>query len=318
MLKSFSIIITLFLLASCGADKALVVEQTLESVENFLTNGQCTEAIAKINTIDNQPKNALYLKLKASAYACRAGYSTITFFANDLSKINATNLFSSLSTFSLSASFDGAGNSDYDDLQSAIDTLSYAGGLSNAANPNSAKRGAIFTSKENAEIDSFLLYLTLVQLGKYIHYYGSAGPTGIKGAAGASAPCFFPYPGSIAGLGAALAAEGGSCNNTGLGGHPDLVNGSDIDVPLACEGVILFNQFRDLLLSLTLGSIPGVDLTTIKTAIDTLISALTFNDSSIVSLTSQTKCEADFADAAGNTDLQTFFGFIFEILHNKT
>lgn len=318
MNKFFSIILALFLISSCGADKALVVEQTLESVENFLTNGKCAEAIAKIATIDNQPKNSLYLKLKASAFACRAGYSTTSFFTKDLSKVTGTSLMSGLATFTTSAGFDGAGNAAYDDIQLAIDTLAYAGGLSTAANPTSAKRKLVFTSKENAEIDSYLLYLTLVQLGKFVYYYGSASATGVKGGGGSAQPCFFTYPGSITNLAAALAAGGGSCNNTGLGGHPDMINGSDIDLTIACQGVILFNQFRDLLLSLTLGSIPGVDLSTIKTAVDAMFAALTFNDSGIVSLTSQTKCEADFADAAGNTDLQTYFGFIFELLHNKT
>ncbi|EQC46623.1 hypothetical protein [Bacteriovorax sp. Seq25_V] len=319
-MKFVGYFLVLIFVFSCGRNDKQKVEQVLESVENYLTAGKCDEAISKIGTISNQDKNALYLKLKASAYACKAGYTTTTFFTTDLSKIDATNLLSSMATFSLSSDFDGEGNSDYDAIQTAIDTLLYAGGISLSTNPTAAKRAEIFTSKDANEINAYLLYLSMVQLGKYVYYYGSTDAAGVKGAGGVGSECFFNYPdGGITNLNAALAAGGGSCNSdAGLAGHPDLINGTDIVTAKACEGIVLFNIFRDSLVNLTGSSIPGLDLTTISTAVDAIFAAVTFSDSSIVTLKSQTRCEADFADAAGNTDLQRYFGFIFELLHNKT
>lgn len=317
-MKKVGLLLIIFnLLFGCGADKETIVEQTLESVENFLTLGQCESAISKIGSIDPQDENARYAKLRASAYACRAGYSTITFFTDDLPNIDAGHLLSSLATFSLSSDFDGSGNTNYDDLQTAIESLAYAGGIAKSTNPTYAKRALVFDDTERAEINTYLLYLTLVQLGKYIYYYGSSDATGVKGAGGQAKPCFFPYA-ADATLAAILASTGGSCNNVGLQGHPDLVDGSDIETSLACEGVVLFNLFKDALANVATGAIDGFDATAITTALNTALAAVTFNDSSITSLTSQTKCEADFADAQGNADLQKFFGYLFEVLHNKT
>lgn len=319
-MKLVKYLILISLLFSCGKNDEEKVEQVLESVENFLTAGKCSDALSKIGEIPVQEKNALYLKLKASAHACSAGYTTISFFTDDLSKVDAANLLSSFATFSLSSDFDGEGNSNFDSIQSAIDTLLYAGGISLTTNPTAAKRALIFDSKDAGEINAYLLYLSMVQLGKYIHYYGSTDATGVKGAGGVGSECFFNYPdGGITNLNAALVAGGGSCNtDSGLSGHPDLTSGTDIVLSKACQGIVLFNIFRDSLFNLTGASIPGLDITSLQTAVDAVFTVATFSDSSIVTLKSQTRCEADFADAAGNTDLQTYFGFIFELLHNKT
>ncbi len=327
-MKVIRYIVFLLCLISCGASKEEEVDGAKTSAENFLTLGQCNDALDVLNGVGYQNEDSDFLKLYASAYACRTDYLTTTFFADDITKIDTDNLLSSLTTFTYSTGSEGSGSTDYINMQTAIDTLLYAGGLSTAANPSSVDRSDYFSSSDLAEINSLALYLVLNQLGAYSYFYGNTNATGVKGAGDASenSVCFFSYDvdggGSIdTAIDSALSGNGGSCTGTGLQGKSELTSGGEIDVEAACEGIVLINNFRDLLANVALGSISDVDLTDVDSyfedAFDSLSAAgISFDDSTIITVKSQEKCEDDFA--TNYRDLQIYFAFIFELLHNKS
>ena len=91
-----------------------------------------------------------------------------------------------------------------------------------------------------------------------------------------------------------------------------------MNVSRACRAITLFNAFFDTFENITVSSIGEDDLQTVFDAINTLLDnagTYGFSDSSILSVTSQTLCETNFA--SNDRDLQLFFGFVFEALHNK-
>ncbi len=327
-LNKFMLLILLYVLISCGASDEEELVDAKTRAENYLTTSQCDEALEELNAIGFKNDDAEYLKLYASTYACLAGYDTSTFFGSDITNIDTTNVLSSFSTFSYSQGSGGSGTTAYDNLQIALDTLLYAGGIALTTNPSSTERSALFSSRDLAEINSLALYLVLNQFGAYNYFYGNTNATGVKGGGDAaeSNVCFFSYNvdggGTIDGhIDTALGASGGSCSATGQQGKNELSNGGNIDVAIACQGVVLFNNFRDLLASVALGSITDTDLSSVDTFLETAFATLStygisFTDSSITTVKSQTRCEADFA--TNYRDLQIYFAFFIELLHNKT
>jgi hypothetical protein len=320
------IILSFFLLTSCGLNDEEKVENALDVVLFHLTEGDCTSAIKEINAITEQPGNVRYIKFKAAAYACRAGYSTTNFFANDLAKLGSANLLSGFATMSLSNEMTYPDHPTYTDLQIAIDTLLFAGGIQLGDNPTAAQRAAIFNTKAQAEINSFLLYLVVNQLGLYSHYYGTTS------ALGAKTECFYKYAFSVGAKETVadtyLGANGGACTGTGsLTAHPDLLDNSDpanpiMNVERACQGIILLNTLINTLDNIAdLGSISS-DLTGIGAAVDALYTAmaaagLSFNNDLIKTVQGQQMCEGAYGGGVGadNDDLQLFFVALFETLH---
>ena len=171
-----------------------------------------------------------------------------------------------------------------------------------------------------------MFYLIVNQLGSYFYFYGNTNSTGVKGGGDiVGQNCLYSY--NIDGGGAidtALTAylsndnTGGACNSVGLTGSSQLTNGAVMNVSRACRAITLFNAFFDTFENITVASIGEDDLQTVFDAINTLLDnagTYGFSDSSILSVTSQTLCETNFA--SNDRDLQLFFGFVFEALHNK-
>ena len=73
-------------------------------------------------------------------------------------------------------------DTSFDDLQTAINILLYAGNLSATTEPFATNRALKFSSDEAADMNSQLLFMELVQLGKYMRVYGNGNSLGVKGA----------------------------------------------------------------------------------------------------------------------------------------
>ena len=315
------------LIISCGASKEEEVERALVSASNALTESDCDAAINSLASVSYQTDNAEYVKLYASAYACLAGYKTTTFFDQDITKISGSNILSEFKTFTLAQRNEsGVIDASFQNMQTAIDALMYSSGIPTSTNPTSALRNQEFSNAETAEINSLLFYLIVNQLGSYFYFYGNTNSTGVKGGGDiVGQNCLYSY--NIDGGGAidtALTAylsndnTGGACNSVGLTGSSQLTNGAVMNVSRACRAITLFNAFFDTFENITVSSIGEDDLQTVFDAINTLLDnagTYGFSDSSILSVTSQTLCETNFA--SNDRDLQLFFGFVFEALHNK-
>lgn len=324
MYKTFLILIISQLLFSCGK-KEEKVENAILRANLALTSGDCTSAISILELEGDQPDNVAYIKVLASAYACKAGYKTTVLFGTDIPKVDDPELLlRGLSTFTTST-MDSLESTSYVYLQRALDKLLYAGGISSTTNPTSDDRSAYFGTS-GMDINSFAFYLSLAQLGNYSFYFGNASEvTGVKGGGGVTStnPCYLDYNanvnvfiGKLNGLG----IQTGTCDNTDDEGHPDLVDAVDtVNLENTCRGIILFNNFVDTL-DAFIGSFTGDDFSefaNISTAVDALELLITVEkptfDTRLFDTTSQERCENLFD--GNDEDIMYYYAAVFETLH---
>lgn len=321
MNKLIAIFTISLLLVSCGKDKEKEVDNAIHRAHLALTRGDCDSAISILELQGDQPKNAIYLEALSSAYACKAGYKTTVFFGTDIPKVtDAERLLRGMSTFTTST-MDGLENQAYLSLQTALDNLLYAGGISLSTNPNSENRESLFGSK-GKDLNAYALYLTMAQLGNFSFYFGNASLlTGVKGVGNDTStnPCYLDYNANVNAFILALSSTG-NCVSGSDEGHPDLVDGVDtVNVENACLGITLFNNFVDTLDNF-IGTFTGDEfsefagISTIVTAAQTgiLLVKPTF-DTRIFETTSQARCETLFE--GNDEDIMYFYAAIFETLH---
>ncbi|WP_372654982.1 hypothetical protein [Halobacteriovorax sp.] len=324
MYKLFSLITLLLLLFSCGK-KEEKVDNAILRANLALTNGDCASAISILELEGDQPDNVSYIKVLASAYACKAGYKTTTLFSTDIPKVSDPDeLLSNLSTFSTST-MDSLESTSYVFLQRALDKLLYAGGISSTTNPTSDDRSAYFGT-QGMDINTFAFYLSLAQLGNFSFYFGNAtAVTGVKGGGGVTSTnlCYLDYNATVNSFISNLNGSGvstGSCDNTQNEGHPDLVDAVDtVNIENACRGITLFNNFVDTL-DAFIGTFTGDDFSdfaNISTAVDALELVIltdkpTF-DTRIFDTTSEDRCVNLFT--GNDEDIMYFYAAVFETLH---
>lgn len=258
MLKYAFLISTLLLAFSCGQNADEKTAAAVLSANIALGKGNCQAAINILEGNGRVNDNAPYLKALASSYACRAGYSTVTFFTSDLaltvtpSPLGGTTKYS---TSSASVTSTLQSDQKFKDLQKAIDILLYAGGIDSTTEPTSTERAKYFTAAEAADINSQLLYMVLVQLGRYMYYYGdSTTATGTKGSGTGSNTCFTSYQSAHVTVKNALTAAAGTCTNVTTYGatHTQLTGDTTALAATTrktrlCQGVVLLNSAMALL-----------------------------------------------------------------------
>jgi hypothetical protein len=332
MMKIISALIiftSIAFLNSCGKSSEEEISGAILSANISLSKGDCQSAIDTLSAIAYQSRNASFLKTLSAAYACRAGFSVIQFFANDL-VLTATHspTLGGMSIYSTSlTTVSGAleNNSSFSDLQRAIDILLYAGGISTTAEPLSSERAKNFGSKDLSEINSQLAFMLMAQLGKYMHFYADTSTTGVKGAGTLSNNCFTSYQTAHSDVTTFLGSGATGACSSNNSGHP-LLNSSVAAATRAkrmCQGVVLMNSMLDVLPGVIasagggdLSSVPS--LTTLTTAIAAVVSSSSNIGNSIVLLTgelSQANCEtAVNSNAAGVASAETFFAIYFESL----
>ncbi len=325
LMKKLILIISAILFISCGQTTEQKVESTLERANTYLSTYQCQKAITLLESLGRQTDNPQYLVTLASAYACRASYSSITFFSSDITKSASDDSYvgglTMYSTSSQTVTAPFYTDSNVTDIQTAIDILLYAGGaISTSTEPTYAKRLAIF-SNNGGDINSFATYLILVQLGKFLYYYGDGNSAGLKGGGTGSNTCLTSYGNAPAAIQTAIttANKTGSCTSVASGN-------SELDSSVAaatrkarlCQGVVLFNNLFELL-PFVVADAAGTDLSSIssistqiqtaKTALQTDVPGI----GNVLTSQSQTNCENDATITMAN--LESYYAAIFETLY---
>lgn len=292
---------------SCGQSDDEKIDSAISHANQLLSSSLCADAIAVLDGIGYQNLNSRYLQTYSSAQACLAGYSTIDFFASDVDKIyaNDANFIGSLTLFTTSPTTSLTSGS-FLNLKNAINTLLFAGSTTSSSTTN---RRAIFLETEIQAMNSQLLYMVLVQMGKYFEYYGNPSAAGLKGGGAGGNNCLADYtegtaPAIRAGLGAAISPC--VADNDG---HADLDGAVAATTRQSrmCEGIILFNNFTDILASLTFTGGNSGDIELLKTLSDYCVLAGLGNVCSVKTLS---ECE----DTANVTfeNAQLFFLNMFE------
>ncbi len=330
-LKNIFLLILLMLSFSCGQSRQDDIDESIETANMLISQGRYTDAINLLRGLTYQHTNALYIQTLASGYAGRAGFTEPGFIGNDIAKIGSTsaNILGSFATFTTST-MTSATDSTYVDMQSAIDTILYAGNIAKTSEPTHAARTAIFASTDAGNLSFQALFMVMAQLGKYFKYYGNTDSAGLKGAGAAGNNCVYGQYATEGLPGNDKAPNGvttAPCDDL-MDGHADLrpaTVGNAVAASRMCQGVILFNNFLNLVDSgilSTLGNVgsignldafDGLFTTVFNTACGALGAQI--SGTNMCTVKSQTTCETDHGGATGpSAELVRYFGWIFETL----
>jgi hypothetical protein len=319
--KSIFLIAVLMLSTSCGKSKDQEVEDAILSANIYLSTRQCQPAIDLLESTGRQNRDAHYLKALSSAYACRAGYSTTKFFADDISKTATPSPLGGMTTYSTSivstTTSPLTNDSSFKDLQTAINILLYAGGIADTTEPSSAERAKYFSLNQAGDINSQLAFMMLVQIGKLMKVYADTNAAGVKGGGSGSNTCFTDYTATDALVQAYLGTGNTGACTTANSSNSQLALGVSNRRKKLCEGAILLNGILDLLPSVlaTAGGGDLNDISTITTEISDKKSDLETIDptfSPTATVLSQTNCEND-SDISEVT-LSSYYAIFFESL----
>jgi hypothetical protein len=305
--------LTLVLLVSCSKNNEEKINKAIDVAQSHLSRNRCDEAI-KVLEEAGSSRNPIYLQVLASGYACRAGYSTIDFLLDDLSSIDTTSpsdLFPSISTLSLSEET-SVESANYRNLRTALSLL-----LS-GANPSHASRVAAYGERKAGDMSVQILFLSIVQLGKFLSYYGSVDTNGSKGARSVSSnKCFLTYTDSDA-IFVTNSPATGSCNPSETG-HPELAFDTTVNLPITrrrlCEGVVLVGNIIDILESIDFSAIDALQsLGNFATLVTNIKATITDQAvATILETTSQTTCVSMAGTPTGFDELQRYYAYIFEV-----
>lgn len=324
MFKPFLFILFSLLLFSCGKNAEEETEGAVLSANIYLSKGNCQAAINVLEAIGRQNNDAHYLKVLASAYACRSGFSAVNFFATDLAVTGAPAPLGGASIYSTSiitATSPMQNSASFNDLQTAINILLYAGGIPSTIEPSTSERLKYFATDEAADINSQLLFMMFAQLGKYMHVYGNGNALGKKGAGLAANKCFTGYnlanaTGDLEVM-AVIASLPAACRSPAESPHAELATAITAATRKArlCQGVVILNGIFNILPSV-IGSATGQLAT--QTAAITLVAgaataALNAADATIgivASTINQSVCEDN--SNVPIAKLETYFAIMYE------
>lgn len=299
-IKSLFFIVVLAVASSCGKDAEQETKDAILSANIYLSTKQCQPAIDLLESIGRKNTNAYYLKVLSSAYACRAGYSTTVLFATDLEKTANPGPLGGMATYTTSTGSTVPLTDDlkFRDLQTAIDILLYAGGLSSTTEPTAANRATKFSADYASEINTQIAFMMMAQTGKFFKVYANADSNGVKSLGSASNDCFTDYSNISMQAEIVLTNQQGHCtvkNSPHIQLDSALVSVAERRKRM-CEGVVLINGIIDLLPSIIIAA-GGDDLEDLETILDDIktgratIEAAYPAIGAIMNVVSQTNCE---------------------------
>ncbi len=240
------LLISLVVFISCGSsNKDKVKIAKLNSLYE-MSHNNCDDAISILDKVGYQNRDAEFIKIYASALACRGGFSAINFLLDDINRISTGSFLSIISTFE-SSNVPSITSSEVQELERSNNLLLYAGGISSSSYAN---RGVIFTDSQNSSIGVQAIMQLIVQLGRYSYHYGNTDANGVKGARNTAAnSCITDY--TTANAQAAMAAlrttnSVGNCA-TNNDGHADLKDGITERRARLCQLISTMNNISDIL-----------------------------------------------------------------------
>lgn len=286
------------------------MSEAIDVAQTYLSQERCSEAIKILEEVGRQNDDPIYLQVLASAYACRAGFNAIEFIANDISTINAASaqLMNSLVLLPLSSE-SITDSPSYTDIKTGMSLLLEA---SDGSQPSQLARTETFGVRKAGDMGLQALLLTVIQLGKFLNYYGNVDASGNKGGLGGNL-CFLTY--TYGDAQAAANAGGGVCDGN-TPGHPDLDHTTEAGKRRMCEGLMLITNLIDILDNIdvssnaSLSSLENVAASAnqFKTTAISLDPAL----STLLNMTSQSLCETTLDTLAELNNMQLIYASIFE------
>lgn len=283
--------IILIVCVSCGQSTEEEIRDAIEEANLLLSSRRCDEALEVLNGVGLQNRNKDYLDSLATAYACKGNYSSTTLFASDFPNLNTSSntLYGSLAAFSTSGDMTSATDNEFTNLQTAIDTLLYAGGITSAS---AASRADFFTGTEATDINLQAFYMILVNMGRWFRYYGNTNSSGVKGQGSGSNTCLYTYTDADA-INVISLGGTGSCTNLANVGRTDMTK------ERLCQGIVLLNNFIDTISSI---SFTGSNSDTLNAVKGEFIAACTTAAGQVDSFSSTMCSVRDLATCTEQTD----------------
>jgi hypothetical protein len=242
----------LFILTFSCANKEEDIISAKKEALYYLSNGDCSAAKKALDSVSPDSDDKVYVSLYASVYECLAGYKELTTVLGNLGSLDASalNLFSTLAAFNSSQEVTAPDDYKYTNILKALDVIQ------NSSTPTGAiGRIQKFGRAQAGELNYQALFLTTIALGKYLAAYGNVDATGSKGtgSGGATLVCLAQYNYSNVNNDYLDDLANDSCtgSTTANNNVSILITDTDYERRL-CEGVVLYNNFLDLLINLEL------------------------------------------------------------------
>jgi hypothetical protein len=309
MISKFSLLIFILFCFSCAKTPEEEIISAKKEALFYLTEGECTNAKNALDAINPDSDDAAYYSIYASVYQCFGGIKQLdilTDLASLVAPAQAT-LWSTFAAFGLAQVEVSADSVSYTNTMLAINKLITAGG---GAQPSAVNRKTVFgtTAGDN---DLQALLLITVEFGKFLKYYGQADAAGAKGGAIGGVGCLAEYSDATA---SGLATSSAACSNPGTESTAEMKTANSDYIRRLCEGVILFNNFQDILANLTFSSNSSelADLSDVGAVLTTL-EALVNSDvpaQAYVDITGQAACETEAV--TNQVGLERFFAGVID------
>ncbi len=309
--------LTLLLVAvACSASKEEKVVDAIDTALYHLSQNdpECQEAIDVLEDISGQGKNPRYMQTLASAYACRGGFSELSFF-DEIGTIDSDNFLASLAQLATSAQNE-AQSDEFNDLQTAIDLILYSGGRTS---PSALGTIDEFGPRHGTNLNLQAAYMIIAQLGRYVRWYGNTDAAGVKGGGAQGNTCFFDYDSNGAPTPLSVATSHGGGNAcTGAGQGSASLDYVGVTAALAqtrmCQGIMLVNNLLDILENTTLSNNDALgDIREIYADVQPFITTAAVLDPGMTDLI-ETLAQVDCETIAGTSDrtLQLYLASLFE------
>lgn len=302
----------LFVLIGCGLSKEEEVDDAITQAHQLLTSNKCAEAIAVLNGVGQQTSNADWVSAMASAQACLAPWNVVRFFETDLDKISGADTDTILgvtATFS-QAEMVSATDPTYTNLLSAINTILNAGSSTTVSHTN---RVTDFGSVSANSLSVQALYMIINQIGQFARFYGNANTsTGTKGGGSGSNGCYIDYTDAQAQAIIGVITTD-SCNLVNEG-HADL----NASRARRCQGIVLFNNFIDILGSVSFGTDNSGDLDDLAANINDLCDTAAGGGLDLggtCTVKTQSVCEANSDSQYNDEHIERFYATVWESMH---
>lgn len=307
-MRNFLILFIILFVTSCAQNPQEKLAESIDRALTYLSTGKCDAAIAVLEDSGSDGKDPVYIQVLSSAYACKSGFDEIEFISDDLSAIDTTSsatIMASLTKMSLSTET-AADSSDYVSIRTAINTI-----LNSTTTVGQVARTTQFGTRKAGDLGVQALILNIVNLGKFLHYYGNVDANGVKGGGSGTNSCFLNYNDPRAQ--ALTGVSTGACT-VDNDGSADLDQATAAGKRRICEGTMLLTNTIDILDNLDLSNSSTLSkLEDISTQVNTFKTAATAAGlGTIINMTSQSDCETYLQTPAQLLDMEYFYALVFE------
>jgi hypothetical protein len=304
-LQHLLFIFILIFLFACAKQPAEEISEAIDIALTHLSKSECDEAIKVLERTSSEGEDAVYLQVLASAYACKANFDEVKFISEDLDDINTStpaSIFASISILSLSEETQ-ADSEDFTSVKKAINIL--------LASSSQTERTQKFGARKAGDMGVQALILSIVNLGKFLNFYGNVNASGAKGLGSGAHKCFLNYSDSRAQLLTGVSTGACLLDNDG---QDDLDKTTVVGKRRMCEGLMLLTNTLDILENIDLSTSDSLSkLEVVASQVGTFkTAAVTAGLGTMINMKSQSECETYLNTPSKLLDMEYLYVLLFE------